>query len=53
MERRRAMRPVEDSFDSSADRARDLGWTLYEFVADHNPQWSKPSELAALLATIR
>lgn len=42
-----------DSFDSSAARARDLGWTLYELVADHNPQWSRPVELAALLVTVR
>ena len=42
-----------DSFDSSAARARDLGWTLYELMADHNPQWSRPVELAALLATIQ
>lgn len=42
-----------DAFDSSAARARDLGWTLYELVADHNPQWSRPVELAALLATIQ
>lgn len=44
---------ADDSFDSSADRALDLGWTLYEFVADHNPQWSRPTELAALLSRIR
>ena len=42
-----------DSFDPSLARAREFGWTIYELVADHNPQWSRPGELAALLATIQ
>jgi pimeloyl-ACP methyl ester carboxylesterase len=42
-----------DSFDPSLARAREFGWTIYELVADHNPQWSTPGELAALLATIQ
>jgi pimeloyl-ACP methyl ester carboxylesterase len=42
-----------DDFDAFAARARDLGWTLHELVADHNPQWSRPHELAELLTTIR
>lgn len=42
-----------DSFDSAAARARELGWTLYELVSDHNPQWSRPVELAALLSSFR
>jgi pimeloyl-ACP methyl ester carboxylesterase len=41
-----------DSFDPSLARSREFGWTVYELVADHNPQWSRPGELAALLATI-
>jgi pimeloyl-ACP methyl ester carboxylesterase len=42
-----------DSFDSMADRARELGWQVREMIADHNPQWSRPRELAELLARIR
>lgn len=42
-----------DSFDPSLARARGFGWTVYEMVADHNPQWSEPDELAALLVTIQ
>ncbi len=42
-----------DSFDPSLARAREFDWTIYELVADHNPQWSRPGELAALLATIQ
>ncbi len=43
---------ASDSFDPFADRARDRGWTVYEFEADHNPQWSRPAELAALLGKV-
>lgn len=42
-----------DSFDPSLARAREFEWAIYELVADHNPQWSRPGELAALLATIQ
>lgn len=42
-----------DSFDSMAARAQELGWQVHEMIADHNPQWSKPQELAELLAGIR
>ena len=42
-----------DSFEPSLARARELDWTVYELVADHNPQWSRPAELASLLATIQ
>lgn len=41
-----------DSFDPSLARAREFGWTIYELVADHNPQWSRPAELAALLGKV-
>ena len=44
---------AEDGFDRYADRARELGWTMYEMIADHLPQRSKPKELAELLTEIR
>ena len=44
---------AEDSFDRYADRARELGWTMYEMIADHSPNRSKPEELAELLTEIR
>jgi lysophospholipase L1-like esterase len=42
-----------DSFDSTAERARDLGWPVIELIAGHNPQREKPAELADLLVTFR
>lgn len=42
-------KPEEDNFAKSAGRARARGWTVYTLTADHNPQWSKPVELSAML----
>ena len=39
----------EDSFFPFADRAGKLGWPIYQMQADHNPQWSAPQELVAIL----
>jgi pimeloyl-ACP methyl ester carboxylesterase len=44
-------KPEEDTFYIFAERAKKRKWKYVEMVADHNPQWSKPSELANLLQT--
>jgi pimeloyl-ACP methyl ester carboxylesterase len=44
--------PEDDSFFPSSARARARGWPVLVMEADHNPQWSKPTELAALLVKI-
>ena len=41
----------EDTFYTFAERAKKRKWKYVEMAADHNPQWSKPSELANLLET--
>jgi pimeloyl-ACP methyl ester carboxylesterase len=41
-----------DAFDAAAARARTLGWTVLELTADHNPHWSQPGPLTALLLGI-
>jgi pimeloyl-ACP methyl ester carboxylesterase len=40
---------AEDDFAAFAKRARDRGYKYIEIIADHNPQWSRPRELAELL----
>ena len=40
---------AEDDFSPHAARARARGFTVEEMVADHNPQWSAPEELAERL----
>lgn len=42
----------EDDFAAFAKRARERGYKYLELTADHNPQWSKPYELAAMLEEI-
>ena len=32
-----------------AARARSRGWTVHQFEADHNPQWSAPEALVEML----
>ena len=44
-------KPEEDTFYIFAERAKKRKWKYVEMVADHNPQWSKASELANLLET--
>lgn len=43
----------DDQFSRFADRAKARGWKVLTMEADHNPQWSAPETLAALLADIR
>lgn len=45
--------PEEDDFHRHYLRARARGWPVIIMEADHVPQWRKPAETAALLATIR
>jgi len=47
-------KPAEaDDFYTFYQRAVARGWTTIVMEADHVPQWRKPAETAALLATIR
>ncbi|HEY8510435.1 MAG TPA: alpha/beta hydrolase [Cyclobacteriaceae bacterium] len=39
----------EDGFAAFAKRAQERGYKYIEMIADHNPQWSKPRELADVL----
>src|SRR5690606_29444779 len=40
---------AEDDYASFAKRAQDRRYKYIEMIADHNPQWSKPRELADVL----
>ena len=42
-------KPQEDTFSIFAERAKQRKWKYIEMIADHNPQWSKPEELARIL----
>lgn len=42
----------EDAFFSFAERARQRGWPVFEFAANHVPQLSAPDRLARLLLEI-
>ena len=42
----------EDDFAAFAKRARERGYKYLELTADHNPQWSKPYELAEMLGEV-
>lgn len=42
-------KPEDDAFALSAQRASNRGWTVYHMTADHNPQWSAPETLVAML----
>ncbi|HEX6225193.1 MAG TPA: alpha/beta hydrolase [Chryseolinea sp.] len=44
-------KPEEDTFFVFAERAKKRGWKFVEMSADHNPQWSKPTELVNHLET--
>ncbi|MDD4348301.1 MAG: alpha/beta fold hydrolase [Opitutales bacterium] len=41
--------PADDAFFPSAERARARGWVVWDYEADHNPQWSDPVGLTAWL----
>ncbi len=45
--------PADDDFYLFYQRAQARGWPVIVMEADHVPQWRKPAETAALLATIR
>lgn len=42
-------KPEEDEFFRYAERARSRGWKILTMEADHNPELSRPEELARLL----
>lgn len=42
-------KPDEDTFFIFAERAKKRQWKYLEMIADHNPQWSKPTDLVSLL----
>ncbi|MBN2235207.1 MAG: alpha/beta fold hydrolase [Opitutales bacterium] len=41
--------PADDAFFPSAERARSRGWVVWDYEADHNPQWSDPEGLTEWL----
>jgi pimeloyl-ACP methyl ester carboxylesterase len=41
-----------DDFSPQADRAKARGWAVLQLTADHNPQWSAPEALVAMLGKI-
>lgn len=43
---------AEDDFAAFAERARKRNYKYIEMNADHNPQWSKPVELADMLMEV-
>ncbi len=45
--------PADDDFYPFYQRAQARGWPVIVMEADHVPQWRRPAETAALLATIR
>ena len=45
--------PAKDDFATQGARARSKGWPVLQLEADHNPQWSAPEALVALLEKIR
>lgn len=44
--------PALDDFAPQSERAKKLGWPSVLLEADHNPQWSAPEALVALLRNI-
>jgi pimeloyl-ACP methyl ester carboxylesterase len=42
-----------DDFWAQAQRAKERSWPVEQLTADHNPQWSAPEALVALLASVR
>lgn len=45
-------KPEADDFASHAERARKLGWPVWQLEADHNPQWSAVGAFVDLLEKI-
>ncbi len=48
----RPNQPERDDFFPYAKRAESFNWPVHILRADHNPQWSKPKELADLFDAI-
>jgi pimeloyl-ACP methyl ester carboxylesterase len=46
-------KPEEDGFFRFGERAKQRGFTYLEMSADHNPQWTRPAELAELLHKVQ
>lgn len=44
--------PKDDDFASQAERARKRGLRVVQLESDHNPQWSAPKALVAMLQEI-
>lgn len=42
-------KPEEAHFYKFYERAKSRGWATFTMESDHNPEWFKPKELAALL----
>ena len=42
-------KPEDDTFFVFAERAKKRQWKYVEMIADHNPQWSKVTDLVSLL----
>jgi len=41
-----------DDFDVFADRARELGWEVFEMEGDHNPHWFQPEAFVDVLLQV-
>ncbi|MCL6265034.1 alpha/beta fold hydrolase [Flagellimonas myxillae] len=48
----KGMDPETDDFAFHASRAREMGWSMLQMEADHNPQWSAPKELVSFFKKI-
>jgi len=44
---------LNDSFSNSAKRARSRHWRYHELKTGHNPHWTMPNELAAILMSVK
>lgn len=44
---------TSDSFSGSAQRARSRNWRYHELRTGHNPHWTMPHELAAILMSVK
>lgn len=42
-------KPADDAFFPFAERARSRGWVVWDYEADHNPQWTDPTGLTGWL----
>lgn len=49
----KGVKPEDDDFFPSAERARARGWPVLLMEGDHNPHWRQPEALARLILEIR